>query len=144
MLPVTIQNNRVHVGERFSVSLQRTDRVADLTQPPVSHGQLPVRQLTGDLLRKFSTNIGDGTSVVVGCDEDEAVWLGFSGENSRSVALKIRQGEINAVTGRGWDEFLHEPQDYVVTPDQTSWYGIRSSDGDIRQFSTDSIELVIY
>jgi hypothetical protein len=44
MLPVKVQNNRVHVGERFSLSLQRSDRLEELTQPPVSRGQLPVRQ----------------------------------------------------------------------------------------------------
>ena len=144
MLPVKVQNNRVHVGERFSLSLQRTDRVGELTQPPVSRGQLPVRQLNPDLLRKFDIDISNDTSVVVPCDEDEAVWLGFSGENSRRVALKIRQGRIDAVNGDDWDEYLHEPQDYLVTPDQTSWYGLRSSDGHIRQFSRDPIELVVY
>jgi hypothetical protein len=144
MLPVKVQNNRVHVGERFSVSLQRSDRVEELTQPPVSRGQLPVRQLHPDLLRKLNIDISDGESVVVPCDEDEAVWMGFCGENSRRVALKIRQGGIDAVIGNDWDESLHEPQDYLVTPDQTSWYGLRSSDGHIRQFSRDPIELVVY
>jgi hypothetical protein len=144
MLPVKVQNNRVHVGERFSLSLQRSDRVAELAQPPVSRGQLPVRQLQPDLLRKFNIDVSDGESVVVPCDEDEAVWLGFCGENSRRVALKIRQGRIDAVTGNEWDESLHELQDYLVTPDQTSWYGLRSSDGHVRQFSRDPIELVVY
>ena len=144
MLPVKVESNRVHVGERFSLSLQRSDRVDDLTQPPVSRGQLPVRQLTTDLLRKLDIDGSDDTSVVVPCDEDEAVWLGFCGENSRRVALKIRQGRIDAVIGNDWDESLHEPQDYLVTPDQTSWYGLRSSDGHIRQFSRDPIELVVY
>jgi hypothetical protein len=144
MLPVKVQNNRVHVGERFSLSLQRSDRVAELTQPPVSRGQLPARQLSADLLRKFDVDSGAETSVVLPCDEDEAVWLGFYGENSRRVALKIRQGRIDAVTGNNWDESLHEPQDYLVTPDQTSWYGLRSSDEHIRQFSRDPIELVVY
>lgn len=144
MLPVKVQNNRVHVGERFSLSLQRTDRIDKLTQPPVSRGQLPVRQISSDLLREFGIDISDGTSVVVPCDEEEAVWLGFYGENSRLVALKIRQDQIDAVTGGRWDESLHEPQDYLVPPDQTSWYGIRSSDGHIRQFSRDPIEVIVY
>lgn len=87
-----------------------------LTQPPVSRGQLPVRQLTAQSLHNVSADI-DSTNVVVPCDEEEAVWLGFCGENSRRVALKIRQGRINAVTGSDWDEFLHEPQDYLITPD---------------------------
>ena len=144
MLPVEVRNNRVHVGERFSVSVQRTDRIAELTQPPVSRGQLPVRQVTADLIHKFDPDITVGTSVVVPCDEEEAVWLGFYGENSRLVALKIRQRQIDAVTGSGWDKSLHEPQDYLVTPDQTCWYGVRSSEGRIRQFSRDPIELVVY
>jgi hypothetical protein len=131
MLPVHVQNNRVHVGERFSLSLQRTDRVDELTKPPVSRGQLPVR-------------ISDSQSVVVPCDQDEAVWLGFCGENSRRVALKIRQGRVNAVNGSDWDEALHEPQDYFVTPDQTSSYGILARDGHVRQFSRDPIELIVY
>src|ERR1043165_1926776 len=144
MLPVVVQNNRVHVGDRFSVSLQRTDRVAELTQPPVSRGQLPVRQLSTELLRSFRLDVRAGPIVVGPCDEQEAVWLGFSGENSRRVVLKIGQRQVNAVSGTEWDESLHEPQDYLVTPDQTCWYGIRTSDGRTRQFSRDPIEVVLY
>jgi hypothetical protein len=133
----------VHVGERFSVSFQRTDRLAQatLTDRPVSRGQLPAR-LTSDLLTSFDSN--ESTAVVVPCDVTEAVWLGFAGASSRRVALKIRQGDVNAVTGTNWDELLHEPQDYLVPPDQTAWYGVASGDGHGRQFSTDPIELLIF
>ena len=142
---VTVENNRVHLGDRFSVSFQRTDRLAQelLTQRPVSRGVLPVR-LTSSLLKTFDSEIGATTAVVVPCDDTEAVWLGFAGKNSRRVALKIRQGDVDAVTGAGWNEQLHEPQDYLIPPDQTSWYGVASRDGNGRQFSTAPVELVIF
>ncbi|MET0623742.1 MAG: hypothetical protein ABW250_12230 [Pyrinomonadaceae bacterium] len=70
--------------------------------------------------------------------------MGFSGEDAGRVALKIRQGDVNAVTGGDWDEALHEPQDYLVPPDQLSWYGVASAEGHVRQFSRDHIELVVY
>jgi len=143
-VPTRVENNRVHVGERFSVSFQRTDRVAEgnLRVRPVSRGQLPVRLAT-TLSETFDRLDGTAT-VVVPCDQREAVWLGFCGENSRRVALKIRQGEVNAVTGRAWGDALQTPQDYLVPPDQTSWYGIASGDGQIRFFSMDTIELLVY
>lgn len=145
MLPVKIQDNRVHVGMRFSVSFQRTDRISQGApmRRPVSLGLLPVR-LASNLPCKLSPGYSNVTCVIVPCDEDEAVWLGFSGENAHSVALKIRQGAVNAITGGDWDESLHHPQDYLMPPGQTSWYGIPSSEGHTRQFSSDPIELVVY
>lgn len=144
MLPVKIQDNRVHVGLRFSVSFQRTERVNQerLVRRPVSRGQLPVR-LT-EKLPQLGTDCGEGACVVVPCDKDEAAWLGFSGENARRVALKIRQGDVNAVTGGAWDEALHQPQDYLVPPDQPSWYGVRTGGGQVRQFTNDPLDLVVY
>ena len=144
MLPVNVHNKRVHVGLRFSASIQRCDRMSpELARRPVSHGQLPVR-IAGNSLHTPNTDVSRVSRVIVPCDEDEAVWLGFSDENSSPIALKIRQGEVNAVTADDWEEYLHDPQDYVVPPIQTSWYGIASAAGHLRQFSREPIELVIY
>jgi hypothetical protein len=145
MLQVKVLNNRVQMGMRFSASFQRTDRMAQgvLARRPVSHGQLPV-VLAGSLVNSLSTDVSDGANLIVPCEEDEAVWLGFCGENSRRIALKIRQEEVNAVTGNDWNESLQEPQDYLVPPDQASWYGIASGDGHLRQFSRAPVELIVY
>lgn len=130
---------------RFSVSFQRTDRLAqgELVRRPVSHGQLPV-SLSDNSFHTPSTDVSNVAGLIVPCDEDEAVWLGFCGENSSRIALKIRQGEVNAVAGSAWDEALHDPQDYLVPPDQANWYGIASAGGHLRQFTRDPMELVVY
>jgi hypothetical protein len=88
VLPVRVQNSRVCIGDRFSVSFQRTPRVDSgvLNILPRSRGQLPVRLVDDEIL--------------VPCDSDEAVWLGFAGETSEPVALRIRVGSTDAVTAR--------------------------------------------
>jgi len=76
---------------------------------------------------------------------DEAVWLGFAGADAKPVALKIRAGSQNAVTGGAWNEELHDqPQDYLVCPDQSSWDGVACGEGQIRQFTGTPLELLIY
>jgi hypothetical protein len=65
----------------------------------------------------------------------EALWLGFEGANWKPNAVKVAVGTINAVSGRGWDEALHDDlQDYLICPDQPWLDGINAGDGFIRQF----------
>jgi hypothetical protein len=65
----------------------------------------------------------------------EALWLSFVGHDWHPVALKVGVGQINALTGKQWDQQLHEkPQDYLVCPTQPWLDGIMSGAGVIRQF----------
>ena len=145
MLAITVHDGRVFVGDRFSVSFQRTRRAGDesLKYPPVSRGHLPAHLLTGPAPHPCPPMSAD-SHVLIPCGYAESVWLGFAGAGSRPVALKIFAGPTNAITGGPRDDALHgDPQDYVVAPDQTSWHGVRS-DAAVRQFSGEPIELVVY
>jgi len=65
----------------------------------------------------------------------EALWIGFSGASWKPNAVKIGVGNINAVSGKPWDQELHDdPQDYLVCPQQPWLDGINAGDGYIRQF----------
>jgi hypothetical protein len=152
MLEAKLKAERVFIGERFSVSFQRTQRVAgDLISapPPPSWGVLPVHSFHDYLERVPHVPDVDNTFFIP-LAEEEAVWLGFSGAAWKPGALKVGVGGRNAVSGKEWDEILRaRPQDYLVCPPQLSLEGVRAEDGSARQIvseqvGTNPIRLVVY
>ncbi len=136
MLSVTVVDNRVQIGERFSVSFQRTLRIPDdgRTYPlPPGLGAFPVHRVADHHDRLPAAWRRDG--VFIPMFQREALWLGFDGAVWKPNAVKIAAGNVNAISGDVWDETLHaEPQDYIVCPDQPWLDGINDGDGRVRQF----------
>jgi hypothetical protein len=137
VLSVRIEHHRVHVGDRFSVSFQRTLRIPDdgRTYPlPPGLGLFPVHPVEqfGERVPALWREAG---GFVIPMYQREALWLGFDGADWKPNAVKVGVGRINAVTGEPWRDGLHaRPQDYIVTPDQPWLDGINAGGGIIRQF----------
>jgi hypothetical protein len=152
MLEVKLKAERVFIGERFSVSFQRTQRIAgDLhaAPPPPSRGVLPVHSFLD-----YPAHVPHAREVenafFIPLDEEEAVYLGFGAAAWKPNALKVGVGGRNAVSGAEWEEGLRaHPQDYLVCPPQLSLEGLRTEDGSARQIVADAagtnlIRLVVY
>lgn len=137
MLKVSIDNNRVRIGERFSVSFQRTLRIPDdgkVYPLPPGLGAFPIHRVE-DYLYRVPDSWSEEGGVFIPMYQREALWLGFGGASWKPNAVKVGVGKVNAISGDEWDEKLHEdPQDYVVCPDQPWLDGINAGDGFIRQF----------
>lgn len=135
MLKVTVEGNRVRIGERFSVSFQRTLRIPEdgKTYPlPLGLGAFPIHCVS-DYPGCPSTWRQDGLFIPM--YQREALWLGFDGVGWKPNAVKIAIGKINAISARRWDEKLQrDPQDYIICPNQPWLDGINAGDGFIRQF----------
>ena len=137
MLATYIERNRLHMGERFSVSFQRTLRLPDdgTTYPlPPGLGLFPMHRVEDFANRapEFMTELG---GIFIPMYQREAMWLGFDAAPWKPNAVKIGVGRVNAVSGEPWDESLHDqPQDYLVCPDQPWLDGINAGPGYIRQF----------
>jgi hypothetical protein len=136
-LAVSIDNGRVSVGARFSVSFQRTLRIPDdgRTYPlPPGLGLFPVESVASYADRAPESWRRDG-GVFIPMYQREALWLGFDGASWKPNAVKVGVGRINAVTGDAWSQELHaSPQDYIVCPDQPWLDGIKVGPQTIRQF----------
>lgn len=136
-MKVIIKDNRVYVGERFSVSFQRTLRVPDNDQHyplPPGLGVFPILRIEDhrDCVPKKWRERG---GFFIPMYQREAVWLGFGGADWKPNAVKIGVGRVNAISGGKWDMRLHtDPQDYLVCPDQLWLDGVNAGDGFIRQF----------
>ena len=63
------------------------------------------------------------------------MWISFDGRDWHPSAVKVAVGIVNALTGDPWhDRLSRTEQDYLVCPDQPWIDGIKSADGEIRQF----------
>ncbi len=137
MLNVSIYSNRVHIGERFSVSFQRTLRIPDdgkLYPLPPGLGSFPLHRVE-DYVDRVSETWREHGGVFIPMYQREALWLGFGAASWKPNAVKIGVGKVNAVSGMEWDENLCEnPQNYMVCPDQPWLDGINVGEGYIRQF----------
>ncbi len=137
MLEVTVEERRVRIGERFSVSFQRTLRIPDdggAYPLPPGLGAFPIHRVADYGERVPASWLEEG-GVFIPIYQREALWLGFDGADWKPNAVKIGVGGINAVSGLPWDEVLHaDPQDYVVCPDQPWLDGINAGEGVVRQF----------
>jgi len=141
MLEVKIRAERILIGDRFSVSFQRTQRAAKdfhAYQKPPSWGALAAQPLS-DYPRDIST-VGDvKNAFLIPVATEEAVWLGFGGAAWKPNAVKVGVGGRNAVTGKEWDEKLStQRQDYLVCPPQLSLESIRTKDGSVSQIVASS------
>jgi hypothetical protein len=158
MLEVEIRAERVFVGERFSVSFQRTQRLAEdfhADQTPPSWGALPVHAVAG-YAQRISTIRDVKNSFLIPVGDDEAVWLGFGGVAWKPNAAKVGVGGRNAITGETWDERLRaQPQDYLVCPPQLSFESIGTDDrsaqivagsdlADAGDWEANRIRLIVY
>jgi hypothetical protein len=136
-LRVITKNNKVNVGERFTISFQRTLRIPDdgkLYPLPPSTGEFPVLDL-----ENFDGSIPQSWRqhghVLIPMYQREALWLAFDAAYWKPNAVKVGVGRINAVSGQDWDLELHDnPQDYIVCPEQPWLDGINAGDGSVRQF----------
>jgi hypothetical protein len=137
MLQVVVKGDSIHVGDRFTISFQRTLRIPDdgKTYPlPPGLGAFPLFRVEDyrDRLPAAWRQEGD---VFLPMYQREAVWLSFAGTDWKPNAVKIGVGAINAVSGEPWSEPLHDsPQDYLVCPQQPWLDGINAGEGVIRQF----------
>lgn len=136
MLNVRVEGNRVHIGERFSVSFQRTLRIPDDggTYPlPPGLGLLPVHAVAEN--RRGAPETWKDEDFFVPMYQREALWLGFDAASWKPNAVKVGVGGIDAISGETWQSALQaEPQNYIVCPDQPWLDGINAGSGFIRQF----------
>jgi hypothetical protein len=133
-----VGDNRLQIGDRFTVTFQRTLRIPDdggnYPLPP-GLGAFPILRV-----EDFSDRVPDAWrergGYIIPMYQREALWLSFEAAHWKPNTVKIGIGRINAVTGEEWNEELHaEPeQDYIVCPDQPWLDGINAGDGYIRQF----------
>jgi hypothetical protein len=137
MLRVAIDINRVDIGERFSVSFQRTLRIPDdgkVYPLPPGLGAFPIHRVEDYSDRIPETWHARG-GVFIPMYQREALWLGFRAAPWKPNAAKVAVGKVNAISGEEWTEKLHDdPQDYIVCPEQPWLDGINAGDGFIRQF----------
>lgn len=136
-LPVRVRDNRIYVGERFSLSLQRTLRVPDdgRTYPlPPGLGRFPIHAVPDYRDRVPEAWRGTG-GFFVPAYQREALWIGFDAAPWKPNVVKIGTGQVNAVSGGQWDQALHAaPQDYLVCPPQLWLDGINAGHEFVRQF----------
>ncbi len=134
-LTVTLERDRVCMGERVVVSFQRTLRIPDDGRAyplPPGLGRFPIRSCADYRNRLPDAWRGD---FFVPMHRREALWIGFDGTWWKPSAVKVGIGGVNAVSGDRWDEDLcADPQNYLVVPDQPWLDGINSGDGSVRQF----------
>jgi len=137
MLDITLEEQRIYIGERFSIEFQRTLRIPDddkIYPLPPGLGQFPVNRVA-DYIDSVPDNWKKSNSFFIPIYQREALWLGFNGAYWKPNAVKIGVGNINAISGEVWDEKLHDnPQNYIVCPDQPWLDGINVGEGFIRQF----------
>lgn len=137
MLDVTVDNNRIHIGERFFVSFQRTLRIPDdgnVYPLPPGLGAFPIHSVA-DYWDRVPSAWRSQNSYFISMYQREALWLGFDGAMWKPNAVKIAIGKVNAISGQVWDEALHtQPQNYIVCPHQPWLDGINAGRGLIRQF----------
>ena len=137
MLQVTLQDERLHVGDRFSMSFQRTLRIPDDGRQyplPPGLGKFPIESVTQFADRVPQAWQGEN-AFLIPMYQSEALWLGFDGAAWKPNAVQISIGQINVITGEQWNGGLTaEPQNYIVTPQQPWLDGIKTGDGLIRQF----------
>ncbi len=137
MVEIAVADDAIAVGDRFSVTFQRTLRVpADgSTYPlPPGLGRLPV--LAVDALGdRAPESMRESGGFFVALYQSEALWLAFDGASWKPNAVQVGLGGVNAISAEPWDAQLDaNPQNYLVSPDQLWLDGINAGDGFVRQF----------
>lgn len=137
MLTIHINHDRLHIGDRFSVSFRRTLRIPDdgTTYPlPPGLGAFPIHRVNDfhDQVPKAWHKHG---GFFIPLYQREALWLGFDGAPWKPNAVKIAVGHVNVVSGEPLSGNLCEvAQDYMVCPPQLWLDGIKVGKDVIRQF----------
>lgn len=134
---VRTDGSRIYVGDRFSVSFQRTLRI------PVDDQQYPLPPSLGPFHIHSVEDFADTApakwlnqgAFFLPVYQREALWLGFGGADWKPNAVKVAVGGVNAVSGTVWEKGLNsEPQDYLVCPDQPWLDGVNAGANFVRQF----------
>lgn len=137
MLMVHINHDRVHIGDRFSVSFRRTLRIPDdgKTYPlPPGLGAFPIHRVD-DFLAQVPEAWREHGGVFLPMYQREALWLGFDSAPWKPNAVKIAVGQANVVSGEVLSMKLCDvAQDYLVCPPQLWLDGIKVGNEVIRQF----------
>lgn len=136
-LPVRLEQDRLRIGDRLTVSFQRTLRVPDgpgeYPLPP-GFGPFSLRRAR-DFAERLPSRWVKEEAFFFPMYRREATWIGFDGAPWKPNAVKVGVGGVNAISGEPWDDRLRaDPQDYVVCPDQPWLDGINAGDGRVRQF----------
>lgn len=125
----------VHEDAQGSIEFQRTLRIPDDNRSyslPPGLGNFPLKHVD-DYSEKLPERWTHHGGIFFPMYQAEAMWINFNGDYP--VAIKIAAGKINAITGKQWNNTLHDqPQDYVVIPEQPWLDGYNVSDDMIRQF----------
>jgi hypothetical protein len=137
MLDVRLDGDRIYIGDRFSVSFQRTLRIPEDDQIyplPPSMGPFQIHRVA-DFAANLPATWQEPSGYFIAMYQREALWLGFDGAEWKPNAVKVAVGGVNAVSGTVWEEGLdEEEQNYLVCPDQPWLDGINAGDGFIKQF----------
>ena len=137
MVTLDITQGRLHLGERFSVSFQRTLRIPDdgRTYPlPPGLGAFPIYRVA-DFVDRVPPTWREHGGVFIPMYQREALWLAFHAAAWKPNAVKVAVGRVNAISGAPEEARLHaDPQDYVVCPEQLWLDGIHTGQNAIRQF----------
>jgi len=120
----------------FGVQFERTLRIPDdgkvYPLPPTlgAFPIVPVSAYKNTVPKEWLKQDG----VIIPMHQAEAMWMSFRG--TKHAAVQIGVGGINALSGEPWDEALsaYPVQNYLVRPDQPWLDGIKSGDGEIKQF----------
>lgn len=137
ILAVHLRENRLHFGDRFSFSLQRTLRIPDdgRTYPlPPGLGRFTIHAAS-DYRGRVPNTWEDAGAYFIPLYQREALWIGFGAAPWKPNAVKVGTGGVNAVSGGRWQQRLDgDPQDYLVCPPQLWLDGINTGHGVVRQF----------
>lgn len=137
MTAVRVEDDAIYVGNRFSVSFQRTLRIPEDGHEyplPPGFGRFPIH-LVDDFADRVPSAWLDQHAVMIPMYQREALWLAFDGAAWKPNAVQVAVGGINAISGRDWEQGLSaDTQNYIVCPDQPWLDGINSADGVVRQF----------
>ena len=137
MLESHLKNNRLYIGDRFSISFQRTLRIPDddrIYPLPPGLGLFPIHEAS-NYPGKVPDEWLKRREVFLPMYQREALWLGFAAANWKPNAVKVCVGNINAISGTLCDGSLSDnPQSYIICPNQLWLDGINAGEGFTRQF----------
>lgn len=137
MVHLNSTQDRLHVGERFAVSFQRTLRIPDdgrIYPLPPGLGAFPLYRVA-DFIDRVPPAWREQGGIFLPMYQREALWLAFQAAAWKPHAVKVAVGRVNVLSGAPEAARLQaEPQDYVVCPEQPWLDGIHAGHNAIRQF----------
>jgi hypothetical protein len=127
------------------ISLERTLRIpddgTDHALPP-SLGEFPLYRVSDYASRVPAHWLKTkGDNYFFPLYQREAMWISFHGDYYRPYAIKVGAGNIDALTGKIWDDDMEarrrlsaKKQNYLVVPTQHWLDGFKAGKGYIKQF----------